>query len=982
MDFLNVLKSLPSHEAAIYLISAFGSLFFALMLFSLLQRVIGEQEKRWGVPFAATFWGLTAIYILLLIQVGAYGTTSDIWHAHGYVYLAMQLVVLCLSGLTNYLFLVSGSRLWEPALFLDKKQLLRFKGVTVNSDHVKLATVVSLCLSVLLGALYTVGWAGKWATYPDFLLSFVALAYMGVALYKNSRSRREKLLVWEKVIAWFALVSSIGYAVLYVLWGLEVLNGIIEMYTGEAGAQVGLIASLLVSLISLPFKFWIFYSGYSLMLLIAGPLQGIVKLLENVTERDKEFLESDGILKSVWEEVHTERVRLYIKLPGSQEDFIEAYEYSPSRDGERQEPERFPLDRDELYAKVMSSGRTRGKRDPKGGRLGRPSRVGVPVLFHNSVIACLEVEIGAGRFTKADRVKLERIATLISPALQTYREMSAVNKFTDDAALQQIRVKKYRKVRDLKAITRSVHNIISPISTGISIEIGFEEYSSVHTKEPRFRQLTREQFRVPPEGGAVEDVRAGHRWMRRSLKIKDEEVGEQVFGKFVFSTYKESVRQRHPTIATNESSFRAISDLVTDTLLDFTRGRLNQLTDLLGSRLSSLAVRTPADWSTEVARTAREAGLCWAVARYADGDDGMLHDDEEAAALVRRLESPREQGRWQHRKDDFCLYTLETPEAGAQHVIRKSLMDSIRDPKDPPATLWLGVKRCGFGDELDYVSPWKYFLNHFCDIAGSALHRLLTIEKQKKRIGQVQSIVAGTLTVGPVTHDLATESRVLVGEAADMDRPMSDEERRQKIQILKNSLHVIDKKLLPKLSDIYKRDLRQPCPLDEAIERALERVSYYLNKYHIQIERPEPTGLSVEIPFDGAANAIAIVIENAKDAILQKAQRVKDAILDGTGKAGSVPKGLIRIGVRETEDMVICDIIDSGVGVPPEIREKLFVTVSQSGKENSHGVGLLFSVDLLRFYNGDITLEEPGPEPNTTFSIHFPKTSPSPATTS
>ncbi|MET0621584.1 MAG: ATP-binding protein [Pyrinomonadaceae bacterium] len=966
MDYLNVLKALPGHEAAIYLISAFGTLFFALMLFSLLQRVTSESEKRWGAPFAATFWALTAIYFLLLIQVGIYRTTGESWEAHGYGYLALQFIVLCLSALTNYLFLLSGSRLWEPALFIDKERLFRVRGWTISSAHVRRALVMSLCLSVLLGAANLVGWARKWTTYPDFLLSFIALVYMGIALYKNSRSRREKLLVWEKAIAWLALLSSIGYAVLYVLWGLEVLNGIIKWYIGGTNDEAGLIASLLVSLISLPFKFWIFYSGYSLMLLIAGPLQGIVKLLENVTERDKEFLESDGILKSVWEEVHTERVKLYIKLPGAREDMIESYEYSPSREGERQEPERFTLDKDELYAKVMSSGTTCGKRDPKRGRLSRPSRVGVPVLFHNSVIACLEAEIGVGKFTKADRVKLERIATLISPALQTYREMSAVNKFTDDAALQQIGVKKYRKVRDVKAITRSVHNIISPISTGISIEIGFEEYSSVYSKEPQIRRLTRAQLRAPLDEGPVEDLRVEHRWLKRALKIKDEEVGEQVFGKFVFSTYKESVRSRHPTIATNESSFRAISDLVTDTLLDFTRGRLNQLTDLLGTALSSLAVRTPADWLGEVAKTAREAGLCWAVVRYADGDDGLLGDDEEAAALVKRLEHPHEQGRWQREKDDFWLYTLKAPEAGVMHVIRKSLMVSLKDPKDPPVTLWLGVKRCGFGDELGYVSPWKYFLDHFCEIAGSALHRLLTVERQKRRMGQVQTIIARNLTVGPLTHDLTKAAGALVKRADDLERPLTESQRTKVLDKLREKRDEIDNILLPKLAEIYERDPRQQCPLEDAVRRALERVDDLLQLYNIQVTQDLPKDVILDIPFDGASGVISTMLENSVEAIVQRAR-------DEADEGKEIESGWINIKAQVEGDAVICDIKDNGAGVPHEIHDKLFVEVSKSRKKNSHGVGLLFFYDLLRLYDGSIDVKEYGPRPNTTFSIRFQK---------
>jgi hypothetical protein len=203
---------------------------------------------------------LAATYFVLLILLGVYGTTVDELKKHDIGYAVLQSSLVCFSALTNYLFLVSGSRLWEPALLSDKPRLIRFRKWSVSTAHVRFALIVCLCLTVLLGLARLTGRVGKWAEYPDIFLSFLALIYMGVALYLNSKSRREKLMGWEKLISWLALVSSICYAVLYFLWGFDMLSSIVGRTMPEGAPEnPALIASLLLSLISLPLKFWIFY---------------------------------------------------------------------------------------------------------------------------------------------------------------------------------------------------------------------------------------------------------------------------------------------------------------------------------------------------------------------------------------------------------------------------------------------------------------------------------------------------------------------------------------------------------------------------------------------------------------------------------------------------------------------------------------------------------------------------------------------------
>src|SRR5205085_553822 len=122
------------------------------------------------------------------------------------------------------------------------------------------------------------------------------------------------------------------------------------------------------------------------------------------------------------------------------------------------------------------------------------SRVTAPVLFHNSVIACLEAEIGEERFTEADRNNFERIATMISPAVQAYREMAALNKINQDLTRFQMGLISNDIEQDVNQITKIIHNVMSPLATGISIEIGFAAYRGVYSQDGHFEQLIKEQL--------------------------------------------------------------------------------------------------------------------------------------------------------------------------------------------------------------------------------------------------------------------------------------------------------------------------------------------------------------------------------------------------------------------------------------------------------------------------------------------------------
>lgn len=964
---------------SIYLLSALTSLVFALVIFTLRRNARILREKRWATPFAYTFFVLAAIFLLrffnLLIEEHLRGRS---WvRLHNLIFIT----IFACSGVTNYLLLISAFRLSEPAI--DKQRFLLLNKFFKNRAYVRHIALALLLFAGLIKVGAEIEFVGArastWFRLPDGIFSAFALILMGLVLYQNINSRRDRFM------ARVALLSSIGYGALYLLnLGDGILYLIQSISPGEMN-QAASLAKLLALTASLILKFGLFFPGYALMLLISGPVGGIERLLSNVTRKQKEYLESSGILRSICEELQLSHVNLYIKLPGSYEHQIAHFAYPSSTNGNHQEPRKSPYRAGTDYDQVMKRGQAHSHYNEKSYarivRVQEISKVTVPVYFHNSVIACLEAEIGEERFTEADHSNFERIATMMSPAVQAYREMAALNRANQVLTQLQIDVTEYVMERDVRRITEIFRNIMSPLAAGISIEIGFSEYRCISSPSGQLEELLKAQLDEVIRAEHVIDEDGAYRWLKKELEISIgdsvyQKIGKQVFGKFIFVTEKEEKKAEHPTMGTNPTFRRVISDLLTDTLLDFVRGYLNQLTDRLGVRLAGLKGTSVADWRQEVEKTAQESKILWVVASYPNGETRL--GDDSALEIVKGLESPDQKDNWKNKEEDLGLYSFDQPQAETFHVIKKVL-------KHTRATLWLGVARQGFGSELDYVSPWKYFLYNFCKIADSALQRILDMERRRKDLAEAQSIAVAMMTTGNVIHRLVGHAVGLIETAGALNIAIKDGRLRgneHHKEMIASFLPTCDKieDLVKLLTGVFKPDERRPCSLDEAVKYALELVEGSALKYGITIVPEIPLDAVIDIPFHAAANTIAIVLDNAKDAI----------------RHAKVKNGIIQITVRETEDKFICDIIDDGPGVPPDVVPKILKEVSKSNKPNSHGVGLYFSLHLLQAFNGDIILTDPGPslvsgarrphgvsgeiiatppgpEPKTTFSIIFPK---------
>lgn len=78
--------------------------------------------------------------------------------------------------------------------------------------------------------------------------------------------------------------------------------------------------------------------------------------------------------------------------------------------------------------------------------------------------------------------------------------------------------------------------------------------------------------------------------------------------------------------------------------------------------------------------------------------------------------------------------------------------------------------------------------------------------------------------------------------------------------------------------------------------------------------------------------------------------------------------GVINISARQTNNMVMIDIKDSGPGIPPEIMKKVFSSLC-STKPDGNGLGLKVSKTIIEMHGGTISVRN---NP-TTFSIKLPK---------
>jgi signal transduction histidine kinase len=985
MDFSHLIQALPNflidHKGVISFLSMTVSLLFALVVFSLSRRFKVLQEDKWVRRFAWAFFVLAVMFSIrflmwILVALGHSKPPRYI------TYSAAVSIAIC-SSLSNYFFFGVGLPLARKGRRI-RDEILRLL-------HISPAVGKYLVYLILFGvALVSANDALKnviWTRIPDVFLSALALVFVGIALNRNISFRRGPFM------ARVALLTAIGYAFLHLSYGFHPLiayRGWADWLVGSQEVLENKITKmdLIVFSIALVLKLGLFFPGYTLMLMIANPTGEVRRLLKSVTHESAEFLDDYGVVRSISEEIQASRVELYMKLPGTERDTVGCYRYPPKTEV-TERPEEIQFDKRTDYGYVMSTAEDllfhlvnysdqvpeylRAKLSP------RSSVIAMPVFFHNGVIGCLKAELDDGKFTEADMQNIQRCAALLSPAVQDYREVDALNEISHRLTRLQIESAGYDIQEAANGVAKVTHDILAPLATGVSIEGGFCQYKAFLAQNDHYRARMKEQLDAAYEENISTSESENLSWLPKRLKItsklmnksqgvtsqeskrNDAADGEQFFGKLILATYKKWDKTKPPTLATNFFHRRVVSNLITEVLLNFVRGYLNEVTKQLGIALSGLSEAKVDYWFESVAATARNASLLWAVATQPDSEELMGQE----TILVQNLEQV---GRWEKKDSrdentsnlEVWLCKLESGQLQTSHVIKILLRETRQ-------TLWLGIANPKFERELDYLSPWAAFILRFGEIADTALQRILNKQQREnfeKEAADFHGLSTTAIVTGTVIHQMVNQVRDLTSplttleEAVKFGRLIGNERHKKLIFSLSKSAGQIEE-LTKLFSGITKPDDRRPCSLIEAVQYAINLLQDSFTRYDIKIDRQVSSKCIVDVPFYVAAFALANLLNNAKD-----------AIRDGKVREGAIQ---IRAGEMETGKMILVHVTDNGPGVPSRLIGHLFQSSGKSDKPHGSGLGLYLSARSLREARGDIKLTNPGPTPPTTFTIYFPK---------
>jgi hypothetical protein len=220
-----------------------------------------------------------------------------------------------------------------------------------------------------------------------------------------------------------------------------------------------------------------------------------------------------------------------------------------------------------------------------------------------------------------------------------------------------------------------------------------------------------------------------------------------------------------------------------------------------------------------------------------------------------------------------------------------------------------------------------------------------------------------------ITSKLAAIGRLMSGVAHEVKNPLNA--MVLQLEILKSKLGNLGDRVGPQL-EILSAEIRR---LDRVVKTFLDftrPVEIHPIKTDIEslvrevftLAEPHARKNSVRLVFEQNG-----VLPSARvDRDLMK-QAILNLVLNGCQAMPS--GGELRVTPHAQPDRVILEIADQGVGIPPEVREKIF-SLFYTTKPGGTGVGLAMAFRILQLHNGSIDFSS---EVNrgTTFRLSLPR---------
>lgn len=398
-----------------------------------------------------------------------------------------------------------------------------------------------------------------------------------------------------------------------------------------------------------------------------------------------------------------------------------------------------------------------------------PFLIMLAVKFHGGVIGCLKASFNQPRnFNYSVLQQLRSMADLLAPAVQDYRALASLDQISYRVARLQVEDPRERKERaggeeeksemattDLHEAIRNVadilEDVLSPLALEVLVEAGFKS-DRVVTGDRRFhRSLEGQEARYDDQLAVINRADTGRvREYTTPLAITPREDGIDNFpiGNLVLVLPDERDAVNRPSLGSYDLHRRTIASHSADALLDVVRDYFAHEVKDLSVRLNAEALTEEA-WFSEIERTAQRVGLLWGAVTKT-GSAKVLCGDGCAEKIINSL---NEEDRAELESKPLSCVIHADPMTQTHHVLRIKL-------KDCDHYFWAGIAREGFGVELAFYSPWRFFLDSFGDIAGSALKSLFEIQASKDTIAKMsekRGIMNIAITTGYLMHELANK---------------------------------------------------------------------------------------------------------------------------------------------------------------------------------------------------------------------------------
>ncbi|HID31213.1 MAG TPA: hypothetical protein EYP19_14615, partial [Desulfobacterales bacterium] len=244
---------------------------------------------------------------------------------------------------------------------------------------------------------------------------------------------------------------------------------------------------------------------------------------------------------------------------------------------------------------------------------------------------------------------------------------------------------------------------------------------------------------------------------------------------------------------------------------------------------------------------------------------------------------------------------------------------------------------------------------------------LSELRRLEERLERADRLAVIGQMAATVAHEIRNPLNGIEGFAGLLEREFpEDDPRRRYARNILEGVRALNKTVTDLLQ------FARPARLDLRpwrLSHIFQQVIFFLQE---EIRSPRKDGRStplsahikVETAYDTDADEVIADREQLRGAFLNLVLNAAQAMPDG---------GVIRIESRpaDTKGQLCIRISDSGTGIPPEIREKLF-TPFVTTKEHGTGLGLAITKKIIESHQGAITVEsEPGK--GTTFTVVLPR---------